>query len=191
MKAELDGLGPDQLKPGDNQRLIRWALDELQKSDCEWVSEWATRKVLDKSIWFGAWPGLITQISNEERKHFTRASAPKSSIRVSNTALCQCSSPMDSALAARVLARACEIRASLSFPPGHDQAKWNLFRQVDDLLGAISPAMLLESISEKLEKEPEVVELDILTDTLPATSLTKPDVRSSISEDMRLKLRAY
>jgi hypothetical protein len=29
MKAELDALGPDQLKPGDQQGQIRWALDEL------------------------------------------------------------------------------------------------------------------------------------------------------------------
>ena len=26
MKAELEALGPDQLKPGDNQKQIRWAL---------------------------------------------------------------------------------------------------------------------------------------------------------------------
>ena len=71
MKAELDGLGPEQLKPkpGDIQGTqIRWALDELQKSDPKWVSEWATRKVLDKSIWFGEWRGLITQISDEEQE---------------------------------------------------------------------------------------------------------------------------
>jgi hypothetical protein len=51
--------------------------------------------------------------------------------------------------------------------------------------------MLLDGISEKLEKEPIAVELDILTDILPSSNLTKPDARSSVSEDMRLKLRAY
>lgn len=191
-KAELDDLGPDQLKPGDNQRQIRWALDELQKSDPKWVSEWAIRKVLDKSIWFGAWRGLITQISNEEREAlYSRFSTEVLDQGEQQRVVSVLVSVMDSAFAARVLARACEIRAGLSLPPGHDQAKWNLFRQVEDLLRVISPAMLLDGISEKLEKEPDVVELDILTDTLPATSLTKPDVRSSISEDMRLKLRAH
>jgi hypothetical protein len=68
MKAELVGLSAEQLKPGDHQGQIRWALDELQKSDPKWVSEWATRRVLDKSIWFGAWRGLITQISNEQQE---------------------------------------------------------------------------------------------------------------------------
>jgi hypothetical protein len=51
--------------------------------------------------------------------------------------------------------------------------------------------MLLDGISEKLDREPDVIELDIVTDILPATNLTKADVRSSISEEMRLKLRAY
>jgi hypothetical protein len=192
MKAELDGLGPDQLKPGDNQGQIRWALDELQRSDAKWVSEWATRKVLDKSIWFGAWRGLITQISDEEAEAlYSRFSSEVLDQGEQQRVVSVLVSVMNAALAARVFGRACEIRAALSFPPGHDQVKWNLFRQVEDLLGAISPATLLDGISEKLEKEPQAIELDILTDTLPATNLAKPDVRSFISEDMRLKLRAY
>jgi hypothetical protein len=62
---------------------------------------------------------------------------------------------MNAALAVRVFARACEIRAELSFRRGHDQAKWNLFRQVEELPRAISPAMPLDGISEKLDKEPD------------------------------------
>ncbi len=192
MKVELDGLGPDQLKPGDNQGLVRWALDELRKSDPKWVSDWATRKVLDKSIWFGAWPGLITQISNEEREAlYSRFCSELLDPGEKQRVLSVLVSVMDPALAARALARACEIRAGLTFPPGHDQAKWNLFGQVEDLLRATTPAMLLDGISEKLDRKPEVIELDIVTDILPATNLTKADVRSSISEEMRLKLRAY
>jgi len=192
MKAELNGLGPDQLKLGDNQGQVRWALDELQKSDPRWVSEWAIRKVLDKSIWLGTWSGLITQISNGEReallsRFYSELLDPGEKQRVLSVLV----SVMEPALAARALARACEIRAGLTFPPGHDQAKWNLFGQVQDLLRAITPGMLLEGISEKLDREPEVIELDIVTDILPATNLTKADVRSSISEEMRIKLRAY
>ena len=51
--------------------------------------------------------------------------------------------------------------------------------------------MLLEGIGEKLEKEPEVVELEVLAEVLPAMNRTKADPRSSISEEMRLKLREY
>jgi hypothetical protein len=73
MKAELDSLGPGQLKSNDHQKRVRWALDEVQKSDPKWVSEWATRRVLEKSIWPGAWRGLITQISSEqENELFSR-----------------------------------------------------------------------------------------------------------------------
>jgi hypothetical protein len=191
-KVELDGLGAEQLKPGDNQGLIRRALDELQKSDPKWVSEWATRKVLNESIWFGAWPSLITQVSNEEREGlFARFYSELLDEREKQRVQSVLVSVMDPALAARALARACEIRAGLTFPPGHDQAKWNLFRQVEDLLRAIAPAMLLAGISGRLDREPEVIDLDVLTDVLPATNLTKADARSSISEEMRFKLRAY
>jgi hypothetical protein len=150
MKAELDGLGPDQLKPGEGQRQIRWALDGLQRSDPNWVSEWTTRKMLDKSIWFGAGRGLITQISNDEREalysRFTTEVLEQGEQQRIESVLV---SVMDSALAERVFDRACEIRVGLSFPPGHDQAKWNLLRQVKDLLRAMSPAVLLEGISDQ------------------------------------------
>jgi hypothetical protein len=192
MKAELDGLGPKQLKSGDKQGQIKWALDELQKSDPNWVSEWATRKVLDKSIWFGAWRGLITQIAGaEEEALYSRFSTELLDQGEQQRVVSVLVSVMSPALAVRVFGRACEIRAGLSMPPGHDQAKWNHRRQVEDLLRTINPAMLLDGISEKLEKEPIAVELDILTDILPSSNLTKPDSRSSVSEDMRLKLRAY
>ena len=124
MKAELDGLGPEQLKPGDNQGQIRWALDELQKSDPKWVSEWATRRVLDKSIWFGAWGGLITQISDEQQEElYARFSTELLDKGEEQRVVSVLVSVMSPALAARVFDRAREIRAELTKPPGHDQAK--------------------------------------------------------------------
>jgi hypothetical protein len=192
MKAEIDGLGPDQLKPGDHQGQIRWALDELQKSDPKWVSKWAIQKVLDKSIWFGAWRGLITQISNEQLEElYSRFSTGLLDQGEQQRIVLVLISVMNPALAARVFQRACEIRAELTPPPAHDQAKWDFFRQVEDLLRAIASATLLESISGKLDGEPDAIELDVLTDTLPSSNLTKPDVRSSVSDEMRLRLRGY
>lgn len=192
MKAELDGFNPEQMKPGDNQGQIRWALDELQKSDPKWVSNWAARKVLDKSHWFGAWRGLITEISNEERETlYSRFCSELLNAGEQQRVLSVLASVMDPALAARTLAQVCAIRAELSPPPGHDQAKWNLFRQVEELLRAINPAVLLEGIDAKLNGEPEILDLDILTDFLPSSNISKPDVRSSISAETRHKLRAY
>ena len=175
MKAELDALGPDQLKTGDNHGQIRWALDELQKSDPKWVSEWATRKVLDKSIWFGAWRGLITQIAGEEEEAlYSRFSTELLDQGEQQRVVSVLVSAMSPALAVRVFDRACEIRAGLSFPPGHDQAKWNLFGQLKDLLRAISPAMLLEGISKKLDNEPDLIELEVLTVLCPQRASRSP-----------------
>ena len=192
IKAELDGLGPDQLQTADHQRQIEWALDGLQESDPKWVSEWATRKVLDKSNWFGAWRGLITQIPGEEQEElYARFSAELLDKNEQQRVVSVLVSVMSPALTARVFERACEIRAGLTPPPGHDQAKWDHFRQFEDLLRGVAPATLLEGISNKLDQEPVSAELDILTEILPATNLTKPDVRSSVSEEMRVKFRAY
>ena len=195
MKAELDALGTEQLKPkpGDNrQPQIRWALDEIQKSDPKWVSQWATQKALDKSNWFGAWRGLITEISSEEQeKLYARFSTQLLDKGEQQRVVSVLASVMSPALAARVFDRACEIRAELTPPPRHDQAKWDRFRQVEDLLEAVAPATLLEGVCKKLDQEPVPVELDILTEILPATDLTKLNTRSAISRDSRVKFRAY
>ena len=128
----------------------------MQISDPKWVSDWAARKVLDKSIWFGSWRGLITEISDEEAETlYSRFSSDVLDQGEQQRVVSVLVSVINPQLAARVFRRACEIRAELSFPHGQDRAKWNLFRQVEDLLKAVSPAMLLGGISEKLDKEPE------------------------------------
>lgn len=192
MKAELDGLAPGSLKPGETQGQIRSVLDALQKSDPNWVSEWTIRRVLDRSVWFGPARDLITQISTEEREAlYSRFSSELLDPGQQQRLVSVLVSVMDSALAARLLARAREIRAEITPRPGHDRAKWDLFHQVQNLLRAVDPATLLEGILEKLEKQPDISELDILVEVLPATNVTKPDVRSAIPEDMRLRLRDY
>lgn len=119
MKAELDGLGTDQLASGENQRQIRWALDEVQKSDSKWVSEWATRKVLDKSVWFGDWRGLITEISNEEAEAlYSRFGSELLEEGEKQRVLSVLVSVMDAEFAARVFGQACEIYSGLSSPLG-------------------------------------------------------------------------
>jgi len=97
----------------------------------------------------------------------------------------------DASFATRVFKRACEIRRGLSLVPGQDQPKWNLFRQQVDLLKAIGPQKMLDGVLGKLEQKPDVVELEMLTDGLPAMNPARADTRSSVSEETRLKLRAY
>ena len=191
LEAELDGLGPDELK-AENHGQITGALEELQKSDANWVSEWVARKVLDRSTWFGGWQGLVTRIPDEERDSlYARFSTEVLDSGEQPRVLSVLASVTDEAFASRVFASASELRRGLSFQPGQDMPKWNLFRQLGDLLKTVSPSTFLDGISEKLQKEPDIVELEVLTDVLPAMHPTKADVRSSISEEMRLKLRAY
>jgi NACHT conflict system protein len=191
LKAELDGLGPEGLK-SENLARVKWALEELQKSDAKWVSEWVARKVLNKSTWFGGWQGLITQIPDEERDSlYARFSTDVLDQGEQQRVMLVFGATADASLAARVFKRACEIRRGLSLVPGQDQPKWNLFRQQVDLLKAIGPQKMLDGVLDKLDQKPDVVELEMLTDGLPAMNPVRADTRSSVSEETRLKLRAY
>jgi hypothetical protein len=191
LKAELDGLGAEGLK-SENQARVKWALEELQKSDANWVSEWVVRKVLDKSSWFGAWPGFITQIPDEEREAlYARFSTEVLDQGEQQRVLSVLAAVADASFAARVFKRACEIRRGLSLVPGQHQPKWSLFQQLVELLKAIGQQKMLDGVLDKLEQKPDVVELEMLTDGLPATNPTRADTRSSVLEETRLKLRAY
>jgi hypothetical protein len=97
----------------------------------------------------------------------------------------------DEGLAARVFERACEIRRGLTIGPGQDMAKWNLFRQQQDLLEAIAPKILLDALSPKLERDPEETELGLLTDVLGRSSPTGTDTRTALPDEARRKLHAY
>jgi hypothetical protein len=75
--------------------------------------------------------------------------------------------------------------------PGQDMPKWNLFRQLKDLLGAIAPKIFLEGLSPKLENDPEDTELGVLTDVLAKFNPTPTDLRTAGPDDVRQKLHAY
>jgi len=191
LKVDLGGLGPDSLK-SENQARIRWALEELQKSDADWVSEWVARKVLDKSSWFGASAGLITRIPNEERESlYARFSTEVLDAGEQQRVLLVLASQADASFASRVFSKACEIRRGISLVPGQDQPKWDLFRQMIELLKSIGPQKMLDGVLDRLDQKPDVVELEMLTDGLPAMNPASADTRSSVSEETRLKLRDY
>jgi hypothetical protein len=191
MKAELDALDEKQLQAG-NAEGIKWALDELQKSDPNWVSEWLTRKALEGATRFGGLSEMATRLPESERERlFERVTNELLDANEQYRVLPLLAGTANGELAARVFERACEIRRGLMIGPGQDMAKWNLFRQLKDLLEAIAPKIFLEGLSPKLEKAPEETELDVLTDVLARFNPTTTDMRTTVPDDGQQKLHAY
>ncbi len=191
MKAALETLDEKQLKSG-NEGGTQWALEELRKSDPRWVSEWLARKVLDGSTRFGGWNEMVTTLPAEERERLVERFGNE--VLEPNEKYCVqaiLAATVDAELGARLFERACEVRRGLSNTSVQDMPKWNLFRQLEDLLKAIAPRTLLDGLSNKLEKEPEVTELSVLTDVLATFNPSTTDVRKTVSDEMRQKLHSY
>ena len=191
MKAELDGLDKKQLEAG-NAGPTKWALDEVQESDPHWVSEWLARKFLEGSTQFGGWNEMVTQIPAGERdsllQRFTNELLDANEQR---RVLSILATTADAELAGRVFERACDIRRGLTIGPGLDMPKWNLFRQLKDLLAAIAPKIFLEGLLPKLEGDADETELDLLTDVLAKFNPTPTDLRTALPDEARRKLHAY
>jgi hypothetical protein len=190
IKAELEALDEEQLKSG-NEVATKWALEELRKSDPQWVSEWLAQKVLDGSTRVGGWTQMVTELPAEEREHLlARFSSELLPPNEQYRLLPILAATADGGVAARVFDRACDIRRELSNTQ-QDMPKWNLFRQQEDLLKAIAPRTLLGGLSQKLDKEPETIELAVLTEVLAMFNPSTTDVRGSASHEMREKLHGY
>lgn len=191
MKAELDALDKKQLEEG-NTGPTKWALDELRKSDPQWVSEWVARKVLDGSTRFGGWDEMVSQIPSGERdsllQRFTNELLDANEQRRVLSVLAKIA---DAELEARVFERACDIRRGLTIGAGLDMPKWNMFRQLKDLLAAIAPKIFLEGLLPKLEGDADETELDLLTDVLAHFNPTPTDLRTTLPDETRRKLHAY
>ena len=71
--------------------------------------------------------------------------------------------------------------------PSRDMAKWNFFRQQQDLLQATAPKIILDALSPKLERDPEETELGLLTDVLGRLSPTRTDTRTALPDEVRRK----
>jgi len=139
IKAELEALDEKQLKSG-NEVATKWALEELRKSDPQWVSDWLAQKVLDGSTRIGGWTEMVTGLPVEERERLlARFSSELLEPNKQYRLLPILAATADGEVAVRVFDRACEIRRELANAPGQDMPKWNLFRQQEDLLKAIAP----------------------------------------------------
>ncbi|MGO9573817.1 MAG: NACHT domain-containing protein [Terriglobales bacterium] len=191
MKTELDGLDKKQLEAG-NVGPTKWALDELRESDPQWVSEWLARKFLEGSTRFGGWNEMVSQIPSGERDRLLeRFTNEFLDANEKHRVLSILATTADGGVAARVFERACEIRRELMIGPSRDMAKWNFFRQQQDLLQAIAPKIILDALSPKLERDPEETELGLLTDVLGRLSPTRTDTRTALPDEARRKLYAY
>jgi hypothetical protein len=191
MKDELNGLDKKHLEAG-NAGPTKWALDELRESDPQWVSEWLARKFLEGSTQFGGWNEMVTQIPAGGRdsllQRFTNELLDANEQR---RVLSILATTADAELAGRVFERACDIRRELTIGPGQDMPKWNLFRQLKDLLAAIAPKIFLEGLLPKLEGDPDETELDLLTDVLAKFNPTPTDLRTALPDEARRELHAY
>ena len=191
MKNELDGLDKKQLEAG-NAGPTKWALDELRESDPQWVSEWLARKVLEGSTRFGGWNEMVSQIPAAERDRLLeRFTNELLDANEKQRVLSILATTADEVLVARVFERACEMHRELMIGPSRDMAKWNFFRQQQDLLQAIAPKTILDALSPKLERDPELTELGLLTDVLGRLSPTHTDTRTALPDEARRKLHAY
>jgi hypothetical protein len=191
MKAELEGLDKKQLEAG-NAGPTKWALDELRESDPQWVSEWLARKFLEGSTRFGGWNEMVTQIPAGERDRLLeRFTSELLDANEQRRVLSILATTADEGLVARVFERACEIHRELMIGPSRDVAKWNLFRQQQDLLQAIALKTILDALSPKLERDPELTELGLLTDVFGRLSPTHTDTRTTLPDEARRKLHAY
>jgi len=189
IKAELDGMDKEQLEKG-NQGATQWALEELRKTDPKWVSDWLSQKVMQITR-FGGWADMVTSVSDEQREAlFERYSKEALDANEVPRVRSLLAKTADEGFAWRAFERCCEIRRGLTNPPGHDQAAWNLFRQVQDLVEGIAPDVLLAGLSEKLENDPEMTELGVLVESLARFQPTR-DVRPLLSAEVRQKLREY
>jgi len=190
-KAELDGLDKKQLEAG-NTGPTKWALDELRESDPQWVSEWLARKVLEGSTRFGGWNEMVGQIPATERDRLLeRFTTELLDANEKQRVLSILATTADEGLVARGFERACEMHRELMIGPSRDMAKWNFFRQQQDLLQAIAPKTILDALSPKLERDPELTELGLLTDVLGRLSPTHTDTRTALPDEARRKLHAY
>jgi hypothetical protein len=191
MKKELDGLDKKQLEAG-NAGPTKWALDELRESDPRWVSEWLAQKVLEGSTRFGGWNEMVSQIPAAERDRLLeRFTNELLDANEKQRVLSILATTADGGLVARVLERACEMHRELMIVPSRDMAKWNFFRQQQDLLQAIAPKTILDALSPKLERDPELTELGLLTDVLGRLSSTHTDTQTALPDEARRKLHAY
>ncbi|MEI6093798.1 MAG: hypothetical protein WCQ47_09020, partial [bacterium] len=193
VKNKLNSLKRDELKSYEGKleaAITKSAIDIVQKTDSEWVSNWVAERMIDGSLWYKNWNNFITTVSNDIKNNcldilLKKELAPYSPI------ISILATTADQPFAERVFSKLCDIRRKIALSATTQQKDYSILKQVEELYRSfpynIAVAGLLNYFSKPFD---EVVFSTIVT-IFSSVARSEPKFQEELDKDLRQKIIEY
>jgi len=190
LKAELSALPPGLVKELSDYTLRR-AVDILRKADPQWLSQWVTDRIIEGVLWRDSWPSLISEIPKALSEQLVRRVCAEDLRRSGGAgAIAVLEATADPAVAKAVLMALRDHHRALLADPRNEENQ-AIDAQLRRLLRAIPPSVVIDGLSDILAQQPQDDELTIVTGLFSGMGAQDDDLKASVPDHLRQKLRAY
>jgi hypothetical protein len=186
LQGELTQLPPTRLE-GVDDSVIRRALETVAKVDSLWVSEWVARRIVSGMLWRDAWKGFITDLPTALQEEWLTRATSELLENGDGAIIGVLALVADTDVAARVLISLCDLQRRMDAGGGIIERDREMARQLESMLRAVPPAVLLGAIGEMGELD--AVALRVVTTLLRPGGIDDLDLRSTTASDVRNRVR--
>jgi|GEM_PF-830088 len=173
--------------------VIEPALKMVQRTEPEWVSHWVAGRIVDGSLWRERWITFVTVIPNDLKEQLLeKISREELQYNQHSEIIAVLAATGDAALASSVFAKLCAVRRKIADAPGvRNETERAIARQMEDLLRALSPDVVVTGLSEYFANEFDAVEFNAVVGVFSSAGREKTDLKGRLQDDLRQKLRGY
>jgi hypothetical protein len=153
-------------KAGESgERILKLALEAVRESDPEWTSEWVARRIAAGELWTDRWRGYVTVVPRRLRdEQFDRLSTQNLEHSRLEGPVMVVAKDNDPDIARRAFFRLLEVQQAINAPAhGRLALELEIHRQIESLLRAIPPNVLIAGLADTLKEDPDADVVDALS----------------------------
>lgn len=194
MKEELGRLGVER-RASHDETTLQAALELIQTSDAEWVSQWVATRIAQGVLWQDGFLRFVTRLPNALREELWKKVSEENLEHRGGAIIELLSFNADEAFGERVFSRLTQLYSEIKADrPRWDEKRGAIFQQLEGLFGGIPAAIRVGSLSTVFSQRFDPPEFAMVTELFHRVGHVdedESDLRAELPEELRQRLRRY
>ncbi|MCK4789550.1 MAG: hypothetical protein KAV87_37765, partial [Desulfobacteraceae bacterium] len=192
IKEELTRWPSERIRDGE-ELLIKSAIELVQKSDSDWVSQWIATRIIEGLLWSDRWTAFISSLSQSFKQNLLkRISEEFLEYRDNSAIISVLVATADEEVARGVFSRLCSLQIGLfNLSKEALKTQWEIIRQLQDLFRAMPSDVAISGMLSHLSPEFNPVEYQVAIELLGRIGDTGSDLKSPLAYELRRASRTY
>lgn len=189
VKEDLSKWPSERIKDGE-EMLIKKAVELVQKTDPDWVSQWVAERVAQGHLWREGWVDFISKVSEEFRKDLlNKIESEDFEHKDISSIISVLVATANEGMAGRIFSKLCLLEAD--DPKSRPKTNWEIIRQLQTLFRALPSEIAVSGMLRNVPVEPNPIQYEVVMDLFGQIGNEGPHLRTELTEKSRQELRQF